>query len=191
MASWESKSKKKKGTHHGIDLEDVTEMVLRRFMILGNVGKVSEIVSILTGPVDIADFVLADGLLSGGNDRREIQLGGTKNKKNKTIVVFQMQWRAWHRPSMRVVVGKRASVRGHTLYLRSTHIIAIGRCIQYLIMRVEKLDAADGNGQNNTGCPSATFFRFLLLQFLDGSFGRFGSADVPYQRRAQILVTKD
>lgn len=83
MASWESKSKKKKGTHHGIDLEDVTEMVLRRFMILGNVGKVSEIVSILTGPVDIADFVLADGLLSGGNDRREIQIGGTKNKKKK------------------------------------------------------------------------------------------------------------
>lgn len=83
MASWESKSNKKKGTHHGIDLEDVTEMVLRRFMILGNVGKVSEIVSILTGPVDIADFVLADGLLSGGNDRREIQIGGTKKKKKK------------------------------------------------------------------------------------------------------------
>lgn len=52
-------------------------------MILGNVGKVSEIVSILTGPVDIADFVLADGLLSGGNDRREIQIGGTKKTKKK------------------------------------------------------------------------------------------------------------
>jgi len=79
-----------------MDLEDVTEVVLRGFLILGNVGKVGEIVGVLAGPVDIADLVLADGLLSGGNDTTGNQIGGTKT------VVLETQWRARHRPSTRV-----------------------------------------------------------------------------------------
>lgn len=57
----------------------------------------------------------------------------------------------------------------------------------YLIERIEKLDAAQRNGQDDAGRPLSRLFRFLLLEFLDGSFGRFRSADVPHQRRAQIL----
>ncbi len=63
-----------------MDLEDVTEVILRGFLILGNVGKVGEIVGVLAGPVDVADLVLADGLLSSGSDTTEgeNQIGGTK-----------------------------------------------------------------------------------------------------------------
>lgn len=64
-----------------MDLEDVTKVILRRLLILGNVGKVGEIVGVLAGPVDVADLVLADGLLSSGREtdgKGENQIGRTK-----------------------------------------------------------------------------------------------------------------
>lgn len=41
-------------------------MILGGFVILGDVGEMGQIVGILAGPVDVADLVLADGLLSSG-----------------------------------------------------------------------------------------------------------------------------
>lgn len=64
-----------------MDLEDVTKVILRRLLILGNVGKVGEIVGVLAGPVDVADLVLADGLLSSGRERRTE--GGKSNRRNE------------------------------------------------------------------------------------------------------------
>jgi hypothetical protein len=85
-----------------MDLEDVTKVILRRLLILGNVGKVGEIVGVLAGPVDVADLVLADGLLSSGREtdgKGENQIGGTK-----TIVfgIKRAMARAAYRPSTRV-----------------------------------------------------------------------------------------
>ena len=58
----------------------------------------------------------------------------------------------------------------------------------YLIERIKKLDTAEWNGQNNASrlVPSS-IFRFLFLQFLYGTFGRFGTANMSHQCRAQIL----
>lgn len=58
-----------------MDLEDVTEMILSvGLVILGDVSKMGQIVSILAGPVDVADLVFADGLLPGVNkDTRKIR----------------------------------------------------------------------------------------------------------------------
>lgn len=48
-------------------MENVAKMILGRLVILGDVGEMGQVVGILAGPVDVADLVLADGLLSSGN----------------------------------------------------------------------------------------------------------------------------
>jgi hypothetical protein len=92
-------------TYHRMNLEYVTEVVLCRFVILGNVGKVGEIVGILAGPVNIANLMLADGLLSSGIDRTE------SNRRNGNRGVENSMARAVS-PVDACAVGKRAPDEG-------------------------------------------------------------------------------
>lgn len=55
----------KTSTYHGSNSEDMAVVALSG-VILGNVGEVCKVVSVLTRAVDVSDFVLADQLLISG-----------------------------------------------------------------------------------------------------------------------------
>ena len=145
-------------------------MVLAGFLVLGDVGEMREVIGVLAGPVDVTYLVLADGLLRSGKETHteSNQRNGPARESNGASIArssgdaCSASWENDHRPL--------------TIDVNS-----------YLIDRIEKLDATQRDGQNDVGRPIARLFRFPLLQLLDGAFRRFRTADVPHQRRAQVL----
>lgn len=116
-----------------MDPEHVTEMILSAgLLILGDVGEMCQIVGVLAGAVDVADVVLADGILRSVNDTMKIRSAERNGREDVGSAIARAV-----SPGDACSVGKRTPARAyntHTLTHTTQYTHARRRTAEGLII---------------------------------------------------------